>query len=294
MSLSTGTLPFERISAQDSAHDSALHWYVIADSAQDPALPAVLDRPSRCLFDAAPGTPLAEQSPHLVSMASPADGDPAWQWIARRGPRCPCVTVIASALAFDALFDRLAACAEIRLPDGDDMFFAYWDPAILGTLVGQEDDPTLHVPGPVLRTEQRAYFAGAIDRWWYWDRAGALHEIRFMAAGESVQAAPFQLNQRQVDDLVEASMPDHVLYFVELNQPHLFYGFSSMERYGFVCRLLVEARRIGLESMRDLVNYVCVALIYKERIGSDPEIAAILADVSAGTLSFDQAMQRFP
>lgn len=38
--------------------------------------------------------------------------------------------------------------------------------------------------------------------------------------------------------MVEASVPDHVLYHVGLNQPHPLADISSRERYGYVARTL--------------------------------------------------------
>jgi hypothetical protein len=138
-------------------------WYAIADSAQDATLPGAIDGPGaavRCLLGATQGSPLAAQSPHLVQLVPPGQGGVAWQWIARwlgrPAPLEPSLTIIASTLAFDALFAQLKQFTEIRLPDDYDMFFGFWDPAILGTLVGQPDDATLHVKGPVLDASQRA------------------------------------------------------------------------------------------------------------------------------------------
>jgi hypothetical protein len=286
----------ERFVAVATEHPD-LRWYAIVDSAQDPSLPDVLKAPAQCLLGAARDTPQARKSPHLVKMGMPAVHDPAWRWVAYHASQRPCATVVASPLAFEALFDALAAATEITLPDASEMVLAYWDPAILGTLIGQKDDLTLHVPGPVLSAGQRLFFANRLARWWYWDRAQRLHEIDLenCRPGESgEQAAPFRLSQAQIDDLVEASMPDHVLYFVELNQAHLLYGLGHIERYDFVSKALIEARTLGLEAMRDLVNYVCVALIYKDRLQTDPDIIAILAEVHSRRLSFDDAMQRFP
>lgn len=174
------------------------------------------------------------------------------------------------------------------------MFFAYWDPAILGTLFGQEDDLTLHVPGPVLSIEQQRYFANVLHGWWYWDRKGELHEIELVPPEGETARAPFQLNQAQVDLLVEASVPDHLVYFIELNQAHLFQKMSASERYEFVRTALYSARLLGLHEMRDLVNFVCVMLIYKEQAVEESAVADILDKVRRKEISFDEAMQLFP
>lgn len=274
-------------------------WYAIADSAQNPALPDALleqgDGAVRCLLGATQGSPLAHKAPHLVQLAAPMHGAPSWQWIAQMAPRQPCVTVLASQLPHDALFVQLQQLTEIRLPDGTDMFFAFWDPAILGTLLGQADDATLYVAGPVFDAAQRRLLCGGLDGWWYWDRDGALHGVAVEPDLPATRLShPLPLAQEQVDALVEASVPDHVLYFVELNQPHLLADVPLEERYGVVRRAVAGAREIGLETMGDLVNYVCAALIYGARWQQDQAIGELLARVKGGELHFVDAMEMLP
>jgi len=103
-----------------------------------------------------------------------------------------------------------------------------------------------------------------------------------------------ELDQRQVDDLVEASVPDHLLYYLTLNQSNLISDFSSSEQYHIVRGALNRARDIGLISMRDLVNYVCVELIYKERLREDRYIADLLNQVKTRQLSFHDALELLP
>lgn len=302
-------------------------WYAIADSAQDRSLPGALVGEGgqvRCLLGAAQDSPVAHKSPHLVALAAPAAGDLTWSWIGLNARAKPCVTVVASRLGFDALFTQLAARTEVVLPDGDAMFFGYWDPAILGTLVGQPDDATLHVPGPVLDPDQRAWFLAPVAAWWYWDRDGAFHEVTptsspapllspspsLSPASPSAAPAPsssltaplafapqpptLTLDQSQVDALVEASVPDHVLYFLELNQPLLLEPIAPADRYRIVARAIANARAYGLDAMQDLVNFLCAALIYQDRFNVDPAITALLADVKRGTLRFADALAQMP
>jgi hypothetical protein len=274
------------------------NWYAIADSAQEKALPNALGGvggEARCLLGATQGSPLAENSPHLVALTSPARGGNAWEWIARMGVRKPCVTVLASQLGFDDLFEQLKQFAEIRLPDDTEMFFAFWDPAILGTLVGQSDDSTLYVKGAVLDDEQLGLLYGGLSGWWYWDRDGEMHTVSIEAEAPTVRLdKPLKLRQRQVDELVEASMPDHVLYYVDLNQPHLLRDLPPEARYRYVMRALSGAREIGLETMKDLVNYVSASLIYGARWNQDSVIAGVLGRVKDGRIRFSDAMELLP
>jgi len=281
-----------------AAHNPQWNWYAIADSAQHRDLPGALVRHSggftRCLFDAPPGSPLAAKSPHLVQLERPAAEAPAWKWIHRNANGKPCVTVIASDAGFETLFTHLRQFTEVLLSDGEEMFFAFWDPTILATLVGQSDDPTLYVRGPVLTHVQHATLMQPITGWWYWDRDGKIRSLRTPDAITERADIPLQLTQTQVDALVEASVPDQVLSHIELNQSQLLSDIEPAQRYGLIRKHLLNARQIKLEAMGDLVNYVCAALIYKEQFQTNPEIAALLERVKQDELPFTQALEQMP
>jgi hypothetical protein len=277
--------------------DPSLRWYAIADSAQNHALPGALTCNSqdvRCLLGTAQGSALAKQAPHLVSLCSPLEGGDAWSWIRSHARTKPCLTVLASHTSFESLFNQLSNCTEVTLPDGESMFFAFWDPAILGTIVGQPDDTTLHVKGPVLRQDQLEMLVSGLKGWWYWDRMGEFHAISMDRSRKEIMAGPLKLMQVQVDELVEASVPDHLLYYLELNQPLLFEGIPLGQRYMFIRNALRSARDIGLDGMRDLVNFVCAELIYKERMNEDKIIRSLLEQVKGKQITFDAALKDFP
>lgn len=290
--------PDIRVFAETARRNPSLKWYAIADSAQHRALPGVLVQEGqsvRCLLGGSQDTPVAQQSPHLVALCSPlAKRNNAWSWIGLNGKSNPCVTVLAATLSFDALFGQLADCTTVVLPDSFSMFFGFWDPAILGTLVGQEDDLTLHVRGPVLSAEQRAMLTVGVDAWWYWDRTGEMHSVRIGGVENGLPTTPLTLTQEQVDDLVEASVPDHVLYYLELNQPLLISEVPSTRRYEIVRQALSEARDLGLLVMRDLVNFTCLKLIYNDRMRTDPVVVNIFERLRGGTLSFHEALKTLP
>jgi len=289
-------LPSLQVFRDAAARAPGLRWYAIADSAQAPGLPAAIQAGGarlRCLFDAAPDTPLADKAPHLVELAPPDVASSPWAWILSHAPRSPCVTVIAMPRPFDAMFAMLQAATEVLLPDGEAMFFAYWDPAILGTLVGQPDDATLHVPGPVLDPRQIEALTCSMAGWWYWDRDGQLHAVATARACIDPAPLPLQLTQAQVDNLVEASMPDHLLYYIDLNQRHLLERIDG-DPYRYVRAAYLQARALGLEGMQDLVNFICVKIIYGQRFDLDPAIGAVLRRVQEGRISFTDAVDEMP
>lgn len=282
--------------------DESCHWYAIADSAQHKALPGALVHTSRlryrCLFDATQDSPIAAHSPHLVELPSPPANEDAsqgaWRWIERHASSAPCVSILASPLGFDDLYAHLQRWMEVLLPDGDDMFFAFWDPMILGTLVGQEDDATLHVSGPVLAEAQRMALTVGIRSWWYWDRYGEVHSLRIESNEAQPLTSPLQLTYAQMDMLVDASVPDHVLHYVELNQDHLLGDLDSRQRYAVVLEHLAQAKVLGLTGMSDMVNYVCAGLIYGPAILQDPQITDLLAQVRTHKLTLNQALEAMP
>ena len=105
---------------------------------------------------------------------------------------------------------------------------------------------------------------------------------------------PKPVTQPQVDNLVEASVPDHVLHYVELNQGHLLNDIQPKQRYEVVRENLVAAREIKLDAMSDLVNYVCAALIYKDQFQHDKLILDLLSQVKNGELQFANALDLMP
>jgi Domain of unknown function (DUF4123) len=247
-----------------SAHNPQWHWYAIADAAQHRDLPGALVRNSglqtRCLFDAPVDSALAAQSPHLVELEHPSDQAPSWKWIKRYANGKPCVTVIASNVGFDALFAHLQRFTEVFLPDG----------------------------------KQHATLIHPMAGWWYWDRDGNLRSIKIITGTTEHADTPLQLTQKQVDGLVEASVPDHVLSHIELNQPQLLRDIELAQRYGLMRKHLLNARQLKLEAMGDLVNYVCAALIYQDQFDTNPEIAALLEKVKGGELPLVKALEQMP
>jgi Domain of unknown function (DUF4123) len=281
----------------EAAKQTRGNWYALADSAQNPALPRLISSTlqSRCLFDVADDAPLAQKAPHLVELPTPNE-DKAWKWIERNAPHQPSVTVIQSSLGFAQLHTHLQKMTEIILPDNEDMFFGFWDPATLGSLTGQLDDQTLHIAGPILKISQLAYIAQGIEAWWYWDREGALHSLPLEHwRSVQIEPAPWQLDQQQVDGIVEAGLPDQILYHIQLNQPHLFdTNTPAHKRYRFVRTVTTAGQDIGLETMRDLTNFTSLALAYGVRMNSDALIKDLILQVQQKNLTLEEAMTLMP
>ena len=63
---------------------------------------------------------------------------------------------------------------------------------------------------------------------------------------------------------------------------------SDLVMHWFVRQQLVFARLYGLTGVRDLLNYLCLALIGGARVDQIPEVAELLLRVKARKLSFDK------
>ncbi|WP_170860382.1 DUF4123 domain-containing protein [Duganella sp. CF458] len=279
-----------------------LHLYAIVDSAQDASLLAALHKAtpetqSECLLPDAQGPELSKAAPHLVALPPFVEELDAWRLIARRSAANPaCVTVIASPLRFSRLHAQLAAFTEVVLPDGDEMHFAFWDPVILGTLVGQKSDSTLHVTGPVLTARQRSKLLTGVQVWWYWGRDGKEQQIIDEARQSDADQVvlPLKLAPVQLEMLIEASVPDHLRGYIKQNQPMLMHGMSELEQYLSVKRHLLSARRLNLRGMQDLINYICAEFIYGEQMRNDSVIIELLGKVKSGEITLAKALEQFP
>lgn len=235
-------------------------------------------------------------SPHLLTLGLATEPSADVQAALSAQYPTTAFTLLCSSLTAVELHKHLARFVQVKLTGDMEMLLAYWDPAILGTLVGQKDDDSLHVPGPVLAPEQLQAFLSPIAVWWYCDRESRWHHIGPTPSSSRAEEAPaFALTQGQEDILVEASVPDQILYHLELNQPNLFDDDKTHAmRYGFVKIVLGSARQLGLTGMRDLVNFTALCLIYRRRMQTDPEIAHLLDQVQKKALTLDQALPLMP
>lgn len=297
LSTATEAAPFD--SMLDLAQQqTALRWYSLVDLGQVPSSKWPLPEQALCLFGASPDSPVGRQSPWLCPMPRPEQTGAAWHKELAAQRQTPASrTFIAAKCDAEELLAHLQRCLDLKLPDGsDDLQLAYWDPAILGSLLGQPDDTTLHVPGPILGPRQCATLLHDMAAWWYRDREGRPHRVDCPVSADDADAPefPFLFLQNQVDDLVEAGVPDLVLFHVRNNQPHLLDHHSAAQHYREVRNWVLRARELGLQGLRDLVNLTCIGLIYRERYDSDSELVGLLGQVKAGLRSLDEVMPEMP
>ncbi|MGF6573013.1 hypothetical protein ABH945_005134 [Paraburkholderia sp. GAS333] len=288
----------DAISIFEALYPPHAQIYVLADPAQEKSLPAALHFDSAntvCLLEG--GSDVQAVAPHLIRIDE-ANYHRAGEWLDQHASLVPCATLLISMLSLEALARHLTAFVDVVLPDRTVMALAFWDPVILPVLCGATEDETVHVLGPVLTVEQKRAFLAPVLAWWYWDRTGQLRSIdwngRAIAGAALSVEPPLLLDQHQVDELVEASVPDSVLYYIRLNMPGLLLRIPEPAQYAFVRSQILNARRYGLEGTGDLVNYCCIALAYGESFNNLPEVADLLNQVKEKVLTFDDFMKNFP
>lgn len=276
--------------------------YAIADAAQEPRLPDALRAPSsRCLMG--DDDSVREASPHLVALPDVHQSKPTWRWIANHAPKKPCLILLTSTLDFDAMYDHLQSFLDVQVNDQTTMALAYWDPMILAALLGQPDDATLHVKGPVFNAEQRNQFVAPFETVWYWDRRGRLRriepatlesEIPAEEAQNNESVLPLVLQPGQIRCLVEAGLPDQVLYELRLNRPAVLADRSDWDNYDLSCRLVNVAHELYIRGLRDLVNFVGAGMVLGEQFYRFPPIAEALVEVKEKRQTFTEMVVQLP
>lgn len=277
-----------------STEDNAYFIYALADAAQDHSFVRSLSHlPARNLLTEAAGEKAAQISPHLIQLGH-SSNNAEWQYIGKRVVGTPRMTLIVTALNFDDLYAHLRQFTNVKFEGGLEMYLAFWDPAILGTLVGQTEDQTLYIQQQVFLEVQKKVLLSPILSWWYWDRLGQLQTIEGENQSELNRfydwRNPFTFTAEQEALMVEATFPDHLIYYLKLNNPFLVETFNDWELYQYVIEKIALAREYSLEGTRDILNFICLVLIYQENFEKDLVLQTMLRKVKNKTMTMDQVM----
>ncbi len=278
---------------KDQQDYADLNIYAIADAAQDKYfLKSLVHLRQKCLLTEAAGDKAREVSPHLLQL--PVDFSASeWTWIEKHIAGTPKMTILTSSLPFELLYEHLRQFLEVKFEGGLEMILAFWDPAILACLVGHKEDATLYISDPVLDAAQKETLLRPVKRWWYWDRQGNLQVIT--GTNENLSLLPafhsslfFTVEQEEL--MIEATFPDNLSYYLRLNNGFLVDKFTDQELYDLIINSLPAARSYGLTGTRDILNFMCLQLIYKENFDTNPQLQHALAQVKDKILSMDDAM----
>ncbi|QXZ11202.1 DUF4123 domain-containing protein [Comamonas sp. Y33R10-2] len=293
---------WSQIKSSGKFSDKPLQLYLLLDAAQKRDLLALVpESGAEALFAFTRSTKEGKVSPWLVHLGRHGQSLKKPQQDLLNAvldvvQASPCATLLASECEMAVLIAHLRRAMDPKMPDKDSSYLAFWDPAVLAVLLGQRDLDTQSRIEPVLKSAQSRALLGPIARWWCWSRSGRLHEYAVsdfteLSASMSMPLPlPLQLSAAQVEALVQGNVPDLLIYFVNLNQVHLRDKLPPLAMHWFVRQQLVFARRYGLTGTRDLLNYLCLALIGGARVDQIPEVAELLAKVKARKLSFDNFM----
>lgn len=272
-----------------------LNIYALADAAQDKKFLTYLNNLRiKCLLKEASGEKAREISPHLIAL--PKDFESIeWSWISKNISGTPQMTIIVTKLSFEELYDHLRKFLEVRFEGGLEMILAFWDPLILATLIGNNKDKKLYVAGPVLDYEQSSTFLGPVQSWWYWDRLGELQVLfglnKIYEHYEKNKIEPLVFSAEQEELMVEATFPDNIIYYLKLNNSFLIREISDIDLYGFVTYSIPEARLYGLSGTRDILNFICLKLIYGNDYLNISKVNDVLNLLKNKKIDMDEAMK---
>ena len=283
----------------------AQQLYVLLDLAQSASLSALLPASdAQPLFGFERGRKEAQLCPWLVRLGAVGTALGAAQkklldHVLSIVQTQPCASLLTTDCDMDVLLAHLRRASDVKLEGQAPLYLAFWDPAVLAALMGQTDLDTGSRIEAVLQPAQRQALLGPIARWVCWSRSGRL--VEYMAAkdvakdvvkdaAKAAGALPISLSKAQIDAMLAANLPDLLIYYLRLNQPTLRDKLPPLPMYWFVRQQIAFAGRYGLRGPRDLINYLCLALVAGTRFDLLPRVKPVLAQVKAGTLPFEKAM----
>ncbi|MEB6668223.1 DUF4123 domain-containing protein [Acinetobacter vivianii] len=272
-----------------------LNVYAIADAAQDKRFLKVFEHlRQKCLLKEASGEKARAISPHLLQL--PRDFSSAeWSWVERHVAGTASMTLIVTPVSFDLLFEHLRQFLEVEFEGGLEMVLAFWDPVILATLVGHVEDQTLYVKEPVFSPEQIENLLRPIQSWWYWDRLANLQAIFGLNQKLDIlphYTTPLMFTVEQEERMVEATLPDHLIYHLKLNHSFLVDKMDDYALYQFVIDTLPQAREYHLSGTRDLLNFLCLKLMYGDHFNKNKDLQIVLAELSKKVITMDELMAK--
>lgn len=287
---------WQYISQEHGGSVHPLQLYVLLDLAQSPSFGSLLPADGvQPLFGFARSSKEGQASPWLVHLGSAGAAmgkvqqrllDHVLDIVQNQAS----AMLLVAGCGQEAVLAHLRRAMDVQLQGRDAMYLALWDPAVLAALMGQADVATGSHIEPVLLPVQLKPLMGPVARWICWSRAGHLVEYGHTPSGNETAALPLRLSPAQVEAMVQANVPDLLIYHLRLNQPQLWEKLPQLALHWLVRQQVVFARRYGLKGTRDLLNYLCLALIAGARFDALGDVAPVLAQVRAGRLRFDEAM----
>ena len=89
---------------------------------------------------------------------------------------------------------------------------------------------------------------------------------------------------------VEATFPDNLMYYLKLNNSFLVDKIDDDTLYQLVVKSIPKARAYDLSGTRDILNFICLKLIYKDQFESDHNLQYLLIHLKDKKFTMDQVM----
>lgn len=237
--------------------------FLLLDGARFEKVESWLTRhvPTQCwcsLLGATPGSPLMSASPVLIRLDTQIANEPLRRVLMKKEYR-RAVSVLVSDLSLAELAAHLTDFITVLDPDQSRWFLAFWDPYILASLVGLSPAISGIVPGPVLTPEQIGGLLRQITCWCFHGRNGEARAINQQTHQEG-NKPPFALTQKQMDLLMDISLPEAIINTIVEVAPQLVPDRDSAELHALCCEAIRTARDEGRNSLADYAEHALKAM----------------------------------
>lgn len=116
-----------------------------------------------------------------------------------------------------------------------------------------------------------------------------------MGLNERVEAlpqikTPLHFTAEQEEMMVEATLPDNLIYYLKLNNSFLVDKMNDDTLYKLVIQSIPETRTYDLSGTRDILNFICLKLIYKDQFNQDTELKFQLNQLKVKELNMNEVM----
>ena len=199
-------------------------------------------------------------------------------WLSEHGTFSSALLFVASRLGIDQLAGCLTQRLDARISEEVEVLLRFYDPRIFEQLL------------KVLLPSQKQEFLCCADAWWFVGRTGEFHEVSVEFQMADSFSPPLQLSADQEFALLDASENDQVIAQLKATLPDQYTALPLPQRYEFVARHVNAAKQLKISATHELALYCAVALTAGENFANTPMWDEILCKVSAGEVSFTDAV----
>lgn len=233
-----------------------------------------------CLLDGALVEDGESVAPWLIALDRPGQPDLLERTV-DIAMRAPAVTWIASDLPARELLQRLQSRVDVALRQGDSLLLRYYDPRLLGELLG------------CLKAKQREHFLAVGQRWMVLDRDFTCHSFECTASTENDPLVELlQLDDNQEALMVEISEASRALVLVEEVTPGALAAVPPQHRYALARRCGDELAAIGMGALPERMALMPLAAAdgHADAFFKSVRWASVRERLANRSLDFDAAL----